>query len=272
MEAALRWLERRKPDMSDKSYREYRYALFHFEKYFLNGSIRRTRCCNFDQFSCRDTALKLPATIYELYSKLESVLYNELTEANAKYYSQGCKDFLQFVAEQGCRIPADISIEHVIDYKSRFRGTASRMQYKEASRLSGVAKLLAYLAECGDIPRCYTSVLRSDAVVTLLPSLKLDTAGTALHPSKKLDPLAEEFLSCLDEQRYSASVKKKYRHDIINYFLFIEANHIEHSRESVASWLGRSQQNGIWERKRHTLTLFADYITTRSIESASYLP
>jgi integrase len=270
MEAALQWLERRRPDMSDKAYGEYRYALFHFEKYFLNGCISRTRCYSFDQFSCRDTALKLPATMYELYGELESVLYAKLTEANANYYLQGCKDFLLFVAEQGCRIPADISIEHVIDYKSRFRGTGSRMQYKEASRLSGVAKLLAYLAECGDIPRCYTSVLRGDAVVTLLPSLKLNATGTAFHPSKKLEPLAEEFSSCLDEQHYSASVKKKRRHDIINYFLFIEVSHIEHSRESVTSWLGRSKQNGIWKRKRHTLTLFADYITTRSIKRETY--
>jgi site-specific recombinase XerD len=266
MEAALQWLEGRRVCLPQKSYGEYRYALFHFEKYLLNGSIGRTRCSSVSQFSCRDAAMGLPWLMRELYCKLKAEFHAESTEAKANYYSQGCKDFLLFAAERGCNAATELTIEHAIEYASRFRGMAERIQEKEAIRLAGVAKMLAHLAECGDIPYCYSSVLHKDNAVTLLPLFKFDAIGRAFRPSKKLEPLAEAFLSSLDERGYSASVKKKYRQDFINYFLFIEVNHLEYSAESVRLWLSRSPQNATWERKRHTLALFADYLSDGSIK------
>ena len=264
-EAALQWLEGIRPTLSDKLYCEHRYALFHFEKYLLTGNIGRTRCSNTGQFPCRDKALKLPKQMYELYDGFKGILHAGLNEANANYYSQGCKGFLLFVAGQGCDVPADITIEHAIEYSSRI----SREQWKEKSQLAGVVKMLAYLAGRGDIPCCYSSVLFRDNAATLLPSLKLDAIGSAFHPSKKLEPLVAGFLSCLGEHRYSASVKKKHWDDFNNYFLFIEVNHLEYSPGSVRLWLGQSPKNATWARKRHTLTLFADYLSTGSIDKES---
>jgi site-specific recombinase XerD len=265
MEAALQWLENCEAGLSQKLYCEYRYALFHFEKYLLSGNIDRTRCSGTDRFFCRDTALKLPKPLRELHEEFRSKLYAESTKSNAYYYLQGCKDFLLFAAEHGCNVPADITIEYAIEYKSQFLEVDRSVGYKEASRLAGVARLLTHLAECDYIPHCYSSVLYKDNAITLLRLLKLNnTVGSEFQPSKKLEPLVAEFLSFLGENRYNISVIKKYRQDFTNYFLFIEVNHFEHSPKSVELWLVCSPQNAIWERKRHTLALFADYLSAGS--------
>jgi site-specific recombinase XerD len=207
--------------------------------------------------------------MFELFGEIKCRLYSELTEDNANYYLQGCKDFLLFVANQGYHAPADITIEQVTAYSSRFRETPRELSYKEACGFAGVAKMLTHLAERGDIPRCYSKVMYKDKAITLLSSIILDNIGTAIQPSKKIEPLAAEFLSNLDEQRYSNMVKKKYMHDITNYFLFIEINHLEYSPQSIELWLECSPRNAIWERKRYTLTLFADYLSTGSIRKES---
>lgn len=269
MKVALEWLGSREKDWTLSTFRKYRYALFRFERYLLRGSIDRTRCSSISQFSCCDTAMFLPKMMFELYGEIKSKLYSELTEVNAKYYLYGCKDFLQFVTEQGGLAPADITVEQIAEYSSRFRGTSRKLPYKEACSLAGVAKMLTHLAERGDIPRCYSKIMYRDKAVTLLSSIIFDNIGSAIQPSKKLEPLAAEFLSYLDEQLYSDLVKKKSTHDITNYFLFIEINHLEYSPSSIELWLGSSTRNTVWERKRYTLTLFADYLSTGSISKDS---
>ena len=269
MGVALEWLENREQDWTQSTYRKYRYALFHLERYLLSGNIDRTRCSGINQFSCRDAALSLPKLVFELFGEIKSWFYYELTKANAKHYLQGCKDFLLFVTDQGCLAPADITIEQITEYSTRLRGTSRKLLYKEACGLAGVAKMLTHLAERGDIPRCYSKVMHKDKAATLLSSLKLDTIGSAVQPSKMLEPLATEFLSELDEQRYSGLVKKKTLHDLTNYFLFIEINHLEYSPKSIELWLESSPRNAIWKRKRHTLALFVDYLSTGSISKES---
>jgi hypothetical protein len=214
MRVALEWLESREQDWSHSTYRKYRYALFHLERYLLSGNIDRTRCSSIDQFSCRDVALILPKLMFELFSEIKSKLYSELTEGNANYYLQGCKDFLLFVTDQGCLAPADITVELITEYSARFRGRSHKLQYKEACGLAGVTKMLIHLAERGDIPHCYSKVMYKDKATTLLSLVIPDAIGSAIQPSKKLEPLAADFLSNIVEQRYSDLVKKKNTHDL----------------------------------------------------------
>ena len=269
MTTAIEWLEGRKNGWSHSTYGKYRYALFHLERYILSGDIDRTRCSSTDQFSCRDAALSLPKLMLDLYGEIKSRLYSELTEDNAKYYLQGCKDFLLLVANQGCVTPADISIKQIIDYSVHYRGKYCKLPYKEACGLAGVAKMLTYLAERGEIPRCYPKAMYKDKASTLLASALTDNIGSAIQPCKKFEPFAAEFLSKLGRQQYSGLVIKKNMHDLTNYFLFIEINHLEFSQQSIGLWLESSPRNATWERKRHTLTLFADYISSGSINKES---
>jgi len=237
MGVALEWLESREQDWTHSTYGKYRYALFCFERYLLSGSIDRTRCSSVDHFYCRDTALSLPKLLFELFGEIKCRLYSELTEDNANYYLQGCKGFLLFVADKGCITPADITVEQIAEYSSRFRGTSHKLPCKEACGLAGVTKMLTHLADSGDIPRCYSKVMYKDKAATLLSSVILDSTGSAIQPSKMLEPIAVEFLSNLSEQWYSDLVIKKNMHDLTNYFLFIEINHLEHSPQSIELWL-----------------------------------
>jgi integrase len=269
MKVALEWLEGREQNWTHSTYKKYRHALFHLERYLLNGNVDRTRCSGIDQFFCRDATLFLPRLMFDLFGEIKSILNSELTEDNANCYLQGCKDFLLFVTDQGCLAPADIALEQITEYSTRFRGTSRKLSYKEACCLAGITKMLTHLAERGDIPRCYSKAVYKDKATTFLSSVIPDIIGSAIQPSKKLEPLAAEFLSGLGEQRYSDLVKKKNMHDLTNCFLFIEINHPEYSPQSIELWLGTSPQNAIWERKRHTLTLFADYLSTGSMRKES---
>ena len=269
MKSALEWLESREHDWGRSTYKKYRYALFRFEKYLLNGSVDRTRCSSVDQFACRDTALALPKLMLELFGEIKSRLCSILTEGNANYYLMGCKGFLLFAADHGCLAPADIAVEQIAEYSVRFRSIPRKLLYKESCGLAGVAKMLTYLAERGDIPRCYAKAMYKDKAATLLSLAIPGAIGSVVHPSKKLEPLAAEFLSSLGGQQYSELVKKQNMHDLTNYFLFIEINHLEYSPQSIELWLGVTPRNGIWERKRHTLALFADYLSTGSTNKES---
>ena len=269
MRVALEWLESREQGWAQSTYRKYRYALFSLERYLLSGNIDRTRCSSIDQFSCRDTAMILPKLMFGLFGEIKTKLYSELTKANAHYYLQGCRDFLLFVTDQGSLAPADITIEQIAEYSARFLGISRKLMYTESCGLAGVAKMLAHLAERGDIPRCYSKVMYKDKAKTLLSLVVPDAMGSVIQPSKKLEPLAAEFLSKLSDQRYSDLVIKKSAHDLTNYFLFIEVNHLEYSPQSIELWLGTSPRNGIWERKRYTLALFADYLSIGSIGNGS---
>lgn len=44
-----------------------------------------------------------------------------------------------------------------------------------------------YLAERGDVPRCYRMVLRNGNADTITKTMKLPYAGSVIHPSMKLE-------------------------------------------------------------------------------------
>jgi site-specific recombinase XerD len=262
METAVLWLESRRPSWSYGTYCQYRSALFRLERYLTSGDISRTLCQSIDDFACRDAALKLPKPLYELYREIKSLFTQRFCETSIYKYSQGCKDFLLFVAEQGCNTPGEITIDPIIEYSPKFHGMTRCHRGNRGGNLAGIVNLLTFMAERGDIPYCYSGVLTRDSA-NRLSLLKLEQTGEAFQPSKWLEPLARSYLSSLDEMRYSTPSKLLYNNDLTNFFLFLELNHIEYSDEAVALWLEKQTSHGpIWERRRHTLKQFADYLKT----------
>jgi len=262
MDDAVNWLESRKPGWSYDTYCRYRSALFRLERYLTNGSIARTICSSVDDFACRDTALKMPKQMYELFVEFKSMLYAKFDESNAYNYSQGCKDFLIFTSEMGCKAPAEITIDPIIAYSPKFHGMSRHQRGKRGGNLAGIVNLLTYLAERGYIPLCYSALLTRNTSLRLLP-LKLENPGTAFQPSKALESLVPKYLSSLDDMQYKSTSKQLYNNDLTNFFLFLEINHIEYSGEAVELWLDKlPSRDTLWERRRHTLKLFGDYMKT----------
>jgi integrase len=179
-----------------------------------------------------------------------------------------CRDFLAFLSGQGPGSTSLVSIEIVFEYIMHI----SKTQYSDARKkryIAATIKLLDFLAGRGDIPHCYSKVfLRGDAS-RLLFSLKIDETGTAFQPSKQLEPFLSEILSIYDGHLYNAATKKKFIIEITNYFLFIEINHIEHSTDSVKSWLDNLPKNTLYGRRRQNITLFTDYLIIGSASMKS---
>ena len=270
METALHWLETRRPDWSNHSYCAYRNSLFRFEKYLINGDISRTACFSIEQFSCRDTALKLPKQLYARFCEFKSVLNTKLCGTNVYKYSQGSKEFLLFLAEQGIKTSSEITLLPIIKYSPKFQGMSRSQRGQVSAHLAGVVNLLTYLAECGDIPYCYSKALYQDTALSL-SLFHLEKAGAAFHPSKQIEPIAQEFLASLDDMRYSKSSKQLYRNDLTNFCLFLELNHLEYSRNSISLWAGLLTPGILNERKRHTLFHFDEFMKTgSSVKTAAY--
>ena len=266
MGAALKWLEHLKPHWAYSTYKRYRNALYRLEKYLLSGSIARGYCRSPADFVCQR---RLTEKNESLLQEFRVAMNAKCRESMAKRYAVKCHDFLVFQTEQGLVSLSELSIEHIDEYWQH----VYKMQISDSNKrtyVTAVVNLLAYLAQRGDIPKCYSNILPRDSADSLLTSLKFGVTGTAFQPSKEIEPLAAEFLSNLDKQRYSISSKQVYGNDFTNFFLFIEVNHLEYSSESVELWLKHSPKNASWERRRHTLTLFADYLSTGSTYKASY--
>ena len=262
---AVNWLEERKTGWSYGTYCQYRSALFRLERYLLCDDISRTMCWSVDDFACRDTALMLPAQLLETLAEFKTVLSAKFCESSAYTYAQGCKDFMLFISERGYASTTELTIDPIIEYSARLYDGKCRLYGNKTRWLAGIVNLLTYIAERGDIPYCYTSVLpRNSATFKLLP-FRLEAVGTAFQPSKDMEPLVPKYLSSLDAQKYRCSSKALYANDFTNFFLFLELNHLEYSRECIELWLSKHASRGeIWERKRHTLTRFADYLSTES--------
>lgn len=262
MEVALEWLESRKSDWTYSTYSRYRRALFRLEKFVISGSIVCRHCNGLNDFACQSVVNEPYEVLQQEFRVFLSAKHGE---SIIERYTKDCTDFLVFLSELGLASPSDVSIEQILDYWQR----VCNMLWPDGKKrrcFSAIVKLLAYLAERGDIPRCYSSVFLKNATAARLSSLRFDAVGTAFQPSKKLDPIVVGFLSSLDEQRYNAGTKKHYRHDFTNYFFFIEVNHLEYSSESVELWLKHTPENTLFERRRHTLSLFADYLAVGSTD------
>ena len=265
MEIALEWLETRKPDWSYETYKKYRGALFRLEYFILYGNIICGKCRGLNDFACRS---KLTHEDEVLLREFRAALSANHTKRKVEQYATDCAGFLVFLTEQGLTAPSEMSLGHILDYWQRVC-TMQHIDSKKRRYVSATVKLLSFLADRGDIPRCYSNAYPGNAATKRLPSLKLLIAGTTFQPSKGLEPFAAEFLSSLNRQRYSDLVIRKNRHDLTGFFLFIEVNHLGFSPESIELWLEHSPKNAIWERRRHTLTLFADFLATGSINKES---
>ena len=265
MVEAVNWLEECKAGWSYNTYCQYRGALFRLERYLLNGDISRTMCWSIDDFVCCDSASTLPTQLCEMYVEFKNVLAAKFCKTSVYNYSQGCKNFLLFIAERGYANTAELTIDPIIEYASELYCGARRISGQKTGWLAGIVNMLTYIAEHGDIPCCYSSVLpRNTAELQLLP-LKVQNPGSAFQPSKALEPLVPQYLSSLDEMRYNNSSKALYANDFTNFFLFLELNHMEYSEEAVEIWLDKQSSRGaFWERRRHTLTLFKHYLRTGS--------
>jgi len=259
MDTALKWIESQKQDLANYKYKQYRNSLYRLNKYLISGSIDRGYCRGIDDWHSR-----LTKQYEDLLQEFRVALSEKHRESVVECYALKCRDFLAFLVEKGLDSPAEMSIEQIYEYWHDCK-TSSDSQKRRY--VSAIVNLLTYCAERGDIPHCYSRVLLRDGVMTLMHSLKIEAVGNVFQPSKKIEPLAEEFLLSLDEQKYDASSKKYYWRDFINYFLFIEVNHFEYSPESVKLWLENSSRNlsqPLWKQRRHTLTLFAKYLSTGS--------
>jgi site-specific recombinase XerD len=261
MDESVKWLETRKSSWSYGTYCQYRSALFRLERYLLNGNIDRTMCWSADNFACSDKALSLPEQLYKRLCDFKSEVLVNFSEKGGKDYYNGSKDFLLFIADRGCEDTKKLTLDPIMVYAERLYGSENRLYGRKRGWLAGIVSLLNYLARLGDIPLCYASALPRNTAGLKLSPLKLEKTGTAFQPSKELERLVPEYLSSLDEMRYNSSSKQLYCHDFVSFFLFLELNHVEYSDESVKLWLDNQSAHGtLWERKRHTITLFGDYL------------
>jgi integrase len=260
MEAAIEWLESRRSNWTYGTYLRYRYALFRLENYSLHGNIACGSCRGLEDFACKR---KLTDTYGVLLDEYRVALSAKYAESIIERNIADSNDFLAFLLEQGFASPSEMSIGQVIGYWQRLCGM-QHSNCKKKRYVSAVAELLAYLAERSDIPRCYSSVFPRTGNFVRLPSIMPDAGGKTFQPSKAFESLAAEFLSSLDGQRYSLSSKKRCGNDFTSYFMFIEANQINHSAWSVEQWLEHSPKSSRWEHRRHTLAMFANYLATGS--------
>ena len=127
--------------------------------------------------------------------------------------------------------------------------------------------LMKYLHRRGDVPECYQRVLFGENVEILL-EMRLSKIGTAFHPSIPLALKADEYLDALDDWKYMESSKAVYRNDFTWYFMFLELNHLEHSAETVTSWIDilpdcpnqiKASSSGS-ARRSHTIRMFEKYL------------
>jgi len=274
MDIALNWLESRKTTWSYDTYKRYRRALYRLEKYLKNGEIGSEPHCHNNFFAYQDadvSYIKLPDNNKALYNDFQNTISDECSKGTVDHYIAGCTDFLLFISERGCAAPAEMSIEHPLEYLRRIHDMAWTDETKKKYS-SGVAKLLTHAAEQWHVPRCYSHVMSKSADESVVTSLKLNNAAilnTAFQPSKTLEPLVDAFLSSLDERRYSEPPQKLFGFIFTNFFLFLEFNHLEYSAEAAALWLNQIPKTASWEQKRQIITWFADYLTTKSADRTS---
>ena len=273
MEAALNWLESRKPAWSMDTYARYRRALYRFEKYLRYGEICCDPHCGSNHFAYHDTNvsyIKLPENYKALYREFHEFISGTLAKDTVNSYAAGCTDFLLFISEQDCIMPDTMTIEWPIKYLGRICEVTSTLETK-AKYAEGVGHLLAFLSKQGHIPNCYSHVMskRDEKAIT---SLKLNEAvcdQASFQPSKSLEACATTFLSILKERRYSVSSEKAYRYILINFFVFLEINHMAYSIEATGLWLNHIPRTTSWGTKRKIITWFANYVETESTERVS---
>lgn len=256
MENAIHWNELRKSQVAYETYSVYRKALLRLETYINNGYIDTVFCSSVECFMCSSG---MAESLYTVFNELKKETLRNPKKRNTKRYFPVYKEFFRYITVQGVTDISEISIEHIIGFGEQFcqkQKTWNRQQII----ISGTTVLLQYLERNFHIPRCYAFVIPKDGIATILAPMKLRFTGRAYHPSKPLEPLAEDCLSNLSKWGYAKSSKKLFNHDFTRYFLFLELNHIEHSAASVELWINTLPDDSVRERRKHTIKLFEDYL------------
>lgn len=265
MDIAVIWLARRKNDWAYDTYKRYRRALYRFEKYLKSHRIDNEPYCHkncFAYFDVNVSYVKLPDGYKALFHKFHITLSALRSKSTVDHYISVCTDFLLFISEKGCSDPSKLTIDHLLEYLKRFRGMQWSADTKE-KYTSGITKLLMFFSEQGYIPRCYSSIIcSSEGEVTSIKLTTVDDWGKAFQPSKKLESLADEFLSRLEERRYSKPPQKLFGFVFNGFFLFLELNHLEYSPEMVKLWLEHIPRDTSWKLRRQIINWFANFLKT----------
>jgi len=270
VEAALSWLAKRKEDLKDAPYKRYRLSLYRFLRFVECGNIDRTAHCqsNFYAYHDAETSyVKLPSEYRVLLDEFYEKISHEYSKRIAQGYASGCSDFLLFISERDCITPSKLTIECLIEYSLRLRELRRTPDAKK-KHVSGVNNLLTYFNEKGYIPHCYLSAISLDTrTEDSLNTLRLSGSyqGNALHPSKKLETKADEFLSKLEVRCYSKASVDGFRYVINDFFLFLEINCIEYSTNTVNLWMSHINHGFARKLRFQVVTMFDEYMKTGNI-------
>jgi site-specific recombinase XerD len=270
VEVALDWLAKRKEDLKDAPYKRYRLSIYRFLRFLECGNIDRAAHCqsNFYAYHDADTSyVKLPSYYKVLLDDFYGKISHEFSKHVTQGYVSGCLDFLLFISEKGCIAPTELTIEYLIEYSIWLR-EQKRTPDAKKKHISGINNLLTYFYEKGYIPRCYLSVITLDArAEDRTNSLRLPSAhqNNALHPSKKLETIGDEFLSKLDVRCYCKASADRFRYTINDFFKFLEINRIEYSPDAVNFWMAHINHGFARKSRFQVITMFDEYMQTGNI-------
>lgn len=263
MDAALDWLEIKKREISYETCSQYRNALFRLEHYLLFGDIKSSFCRSEDSFFCRsgisESFFRLTYELEEYYATTQNPCYYHT-------YSVAIKEFFRLATSLGVTEPEAITIDTLIEYWNTYCKSCKSLARRQ-NAVCAMTALMKYLHRRGDVPECYQRVLFGENVEILL-EMRLSKTGTAFHPSIPLALKADEYLDALDDWKYMKSSKAVYRNDFTWYFMFLELNHLEHSAETVTSWIDilpdcpnqiKASSSGSAHRS-HTIRMFEKYL------------
>lgn len=263
MEAALDWLEIKKQRISYESYGQYRNALFRLEHYLLFGNIDSPFCSSKESFFCRSS---MSESFYLLTFELKEYYSIEQHPGYYNTYSVAIKEFFKLATVLGVTEPEAITIDTLMEYWNIYCKSLDSLS-RCRNAVCAMTALMKYLNHRGDIPRCYQFTLFGGNADKLL-KMKLSKQGVVFQPSKVLEDKSVEYLNALSEWEYLETSKSLYRNDLNWYFMFLEMNHVEHSTETINSWISLlpdypNQKNNncsLSACRSHTIRMFDTYL------------
>lgn len=262
MEAAVDWNENRKFNLCYDTYISYRNALFRLEHYLLKGEINIPFCRSVNCFYCK-SGLSIGFT--NLLEEMKTAPTVSLEQHAYERYLVVYREFFKHAIETGITDSSQIVVDHVIGFWEKVVSKQPTLAQRQ-HQTSAVTTLMNYLAERGDVPRCYRMVLRNGNADTITKTMKLPYAGSVIHPSMKLEKMADRYLEALGKWQYKASSKRLYSHDLLWYFIFLEFNHVDHSDETVTVWRDCLPDDSLKERRYHTIVMFTRYLQGSTVE------
>lgn len=256
IEAAVDWNENRRSSLSYDTYISYRNALFRLEHYLLKGNINTPFCRSVDCFYCKSG---LSIGFINLLEEMETAPTVFLGQYAYERYAVVYREFFKHSTRTGITDPSQITVDHVLDFWQKVVSKQPSLAQRQ-HQISAITTLMNYLAGRGDVPRCYRMVLRNGNADTITKTMKLPYAGAVIHPSMKLEKMADRYLEALDKWQYKASSKRLYSHDLLWYFMFLEFNHVDHSHKTITAWTDCLPDDSLKDRRHRTIVMFACYL------------